>query len=801
MRKNMNRLLHRSLHRNPFASGLTLSLAFMLATGSLSAQELWSNPTTWGGSVPSVGQNVLIPTGKVVELDVDTASLGNLEVQGTLRFQRKNLNLTASHVVVHHGLLEIGTEAVPFAEKATITLTGTDKTAAYMIHTDSTGTKGLVAIHGGQIEIHGARRSALAWTKLNATANAGATSITLATAPNWRVGDKIVIAPSGFNPLEAESVTITAVSGTTVTFTPALAYKHWGALQTIEGKTVDHRAEVGLLTRDVVIQGAADSDAINFGGHGMVHHDGWVRIEGAEFYRMGQLGKQGRYALHWHFAGDGTGQYIKNSSIWNSFHRAVATHQTDNVLVESNVAYNVQSHMYIPAEDGVEIGNVYRNNLGILSHKINAADFAFPLTSNPGQSFQSEERPGLFWLQHPNNKIEGNAVAGQTFGHGYFYDIGRGRHVTGANADFTNNTSHAIKGPLEADYNYSPNQRGSGLFVDDYKPKPSAIPQVFSGLNTYKCMVGAWTEQNEQALVNSTITDNGIGVITHRGSVEDSVVIGATANTIGGVAPLVGPEKKTGGVHVVRGQGGIKTPNIRNVTFIDQRDGGLVWLDNLISHGSSVEQMTLIRTVPIYMKNMYSSGSTFSDPTAFLMDKDGSGSGLSGPQRLVLKNHPLINGTSVLVSAMNGYRNPMVDSTEVIVDNPAAVLTGTWTTATSPSGFQGSDFVHDGNTGKGSKTATFNATLPSRDWYRVSARWTAASSHASNTPLTIAGGAGEETPAGYVINQRVSGGTWVPLDSFSFGPGTAAGEVKISNAGTNGTVVADAVKFTRLIAQ
>lgn len=47
---------------------------------------------------------------------------------------------------------------------------------------------------------------------------------------DWVVNDVIVLAPTSYNTWEAEKLTITAVSADkmTVTFTPALQYKHIG---------------------------------------------------------------------------------------------------------------------------------------------------------------------------------------------------------------------------------------------------------------------------------------------------------------------------------------------------------------------------------------------------------------------------------------------------------------------------------------------------------------------------------------------------------------------------------------------
>lgn len=57
-------------------------------------------------------------------------------------------------------------------------------------------------------------------------------------------------------------MTITAISGTTVTFTPALKFTHYGASEaTITNAvgTLDTRAAVGYLTRSIKIVSGADS--------------------------------------------------------------------------------------------------------------------------------------------------------------------------------------------------------------------------------------------------------------------------------------------------------------------------------------------------------------------------------------------------------------------------------------------------------------------------------------------------------------------------------------------------------------
>ena len=93
------------------------------------------------------------------------------------------------------------------------------------------------------------------WTKLANTANAGSTSIQVLNAAGWRVGDEIVLASTDFDPRQAERRTIAAISGNTITLDKKLDYMHFGKI-TFD---VDERGEVGMLTRNIVLQASADA--------------------------------------------------------------------------------------------------------------------------------------------------------------------------------------------------------------------------------------------------------------------------------------------------------------------------------------------------------------------------------------------------------------------------------------------------------------------------------------------------------------------------------------------------------------
>jgi hypothetical protein len=385
--------------------------------------------------VPKAGDNVDIPQGQVVELDVTPPVLGYLSINGTLRFKDVNINLTAKNIMVH-GRFEIGTEANPFMSKAVITLTDTDVDRNDM----NMGTRGLMVM-GGTLELHG-NVTGPSWTKIAATANAGATQLALINGTGWKAGDDIAIAPTDYYVIgRTERHAISAMNGNQLTLVSPLAKTRWGALQYISAQGVtltppsgiavdailDERAEVANLTRNIVIQGADDTVWQNngFGAHMMSMSGAVTHIDGVEFRRVGQAGKLGRYPVHFHrlsYATDGSvlndvsGQYVRDSSIWNSSQRCITIHATNGLLVENNVCYDIKAHA-IFLEDAVERRNIIRNNLVL---HVNSPKQTDALLKHDLPDF----RGGVtgYWIANPDNTIEDN-VAADSEGSGFWYSF------------------------------------------------------------------------------------------------------------------------------------------------------------------------------------------------------------------------------------------------------------------------------------------------------------------------------------------------------------------------------------------
>ncbi len=136
--------------------------------------------------------------------------------------------------------------------------------------------------------------------------------------------------------------------------------------------------------------------------------------------------------------------------------------------------------------------------------------------------------------------------------------------------------------------------------------------------------------------------------------------------------------------------------------------------------------------------------------------------------------------------------------TTVTIDNiyDNVVRVGTWTSKKSISGFYNLDYLQDNAAGDGNSSYTFLPTFPQAGTYQVSLRWTAAQDRATNVPVTVQHDNGTTTST---FNQQIFGATWVVAGVYNFNAGTN-GSVMFSNAGANGRVVVDAVRFVRLAA-
>src|SRR6185437_3055118 len=507
------------------------------ATTPTVKQELWSNPATWPDrKVPRAGDTVTIQRGQQVLLDVSPPPLGSVHIEGKLSFADKaDIKLTADSILVY-GQLEIGTAAKPHTHKATIILTNNVPSQEM----DGMLVRGIVLV-GGTLNLHGDRTNS--WTKLARTAKAGSARIQVLNASGWRKGDVIVLASTDYDSTQAEKRTIAAIAGNAITLDQPLQYMHFGKVTF----GVDERGEVGMLTRNILIESSQDSERSYVGGHIMALAGSKMYVSGVELTRMGQYLHLARYPIHWHLVGEGKGQYIQNSAIHDTYSRCVTVHGTNDVRVENNVTYNTVGHCFF-LEDGIEHGNQFIHNLGMRTKchpdgkpciPTNLAAVGEHRAGSNGQTapdvlIPSDNTASTFWITNPDNSYVDNVAAGSE-STGFWMSLPE--HPTGAFADtaiskatwprrtkfreFKGNVAHSNYDGFMFDRNVGPkgtfSVTGSSYtgLENPADPNSKAVVSVFEDLTAYKNRNdGIWGRGEMHLFRNVKLADNASG-FTH----------------------------------------------------------------------------------------------------------------------------------------------------------------------------------------------------------------------------------------------------------------------------------------------
>lgn len=332
--------------------------------------RLWSNPLTWGNDdLPAEGESVSIPVGTSILFDVDsTPVLDTVIVEGSLFFisdadSEHVRTFDAHNIIIQGGYMEVGTEEQPYTSKLIFTMHGTPDSAKLPIF----GSKTL-AVSYGQLEMHGAPRE-VTWTQLESTVSGGSQTLTFVGSVDFKEEDEIVIAGTGNTNDEHEvSVISSMVDDVTAEIADALSFDHKGELNIYEDIEVPMRAEVGLLSRNIVFQGDASSFENNFGATLMVMSTGdessVSRIEYVEFRNVGQVSSRNGFPVNYMIAGSARESYIRGNSIRGSYNRAIALSSASELSVSENVVYNVKGHAYF-LQNGVEVNNQFSHNLAV----------------------------------------------------------------------------------------------------------------------------------------------------------------------------------------------------------------------------------------------------------------------------------------------------------------------------------------------------------------------------------------------------------------------------------------------------
>ena len=273
------------------------------------------------------------------------------------------------------------------------------------------------------------------FVELSADAEAGTTSLSLASAPiGWKVGDELLkpdtrqFTPSTA-PRHESPVTIAAISGTSIGLSKPLDFEH-ASIRDPDGALV-LRPRVANLTRGIVLKSENPSGVR---GHtANVGHDAsWV-VRGNQFVGLGRTqavtldntapdlshigtNQIGRYSDHEHHAGTSRNrrETVANAYLGTFGSKwAHVVHVTHDTLVEDNVCTDYQGGCFA-TEDGPEVRNVFRRNFA-----------AYATTNNRSAHKNIPDCTGcegsLFWFRGIAQTVEGNEAWNGGTGFNYFH--------------------------------------------------------------------------------------------------------------------------------------------------------------------------------------------------------------------------------------------------------------------------------------------------------------------------------------------------------------------------------------------
>ncbi|KAM9637933.1 cell surface hyaluronidase CEMIP2-like isoform 2-T2 [Morphnus guianensis] len=256
---------------------------------------------------------------------------------------------------------------------------------------------------------------------------------------SWLPGDRIVVASTDYSMHQAEEFNLLPCpecKSNQVKIDGSPLYLHIG--EVIDG--IDMRAEVGLLTRNILIQGEMEDSCYGqnqcqffsfdtFGGHiKILRNFSSVHMSGVELKNMGQQ-ILGSYPVHFHLAEDVDERggyerpaYLDNLAIHHCFSRCVAIHGTHGLLVKDTIGYDTLGHCFF-LEDGTEQRNTFYHNLGLLTR----SGTILPSDRNEAMCLAIRSHVygnyvpvpstdcmavSTFWIANPNNNLIENAAAG-----------------------------------------------------------------------------------------------------------------------------------------------------------------------------------------------------------------------------------------------------------------------------------------------------------------------------------------------------------------------------------------------------
>ena len=378
----------------------------------------WHSPSTWPSNTVPVADGsttITLPDNAKVLISscsLPTGTFGLIIIPATseLIFNDGEIYMKTGGIIVY-GKLSIGSPTCRLWSKITIEFYDTGNGLG------SYGRKGIAVYSGGYIDIHG-KLFQKTWTKLASPALIDDDRIIIQEDVNWEVGQQLFITTTykeDWNIDQNEVVSIKAIQGRVIQLNENLKFDHYAG--------VEYQAEVGLISRNILLKGDISSETTKFGGH-VISVGNQARYSGVQLYRMGQKNVMARYPLHFHMMHSSPSSFIQDCSFYHTYYRCVSIHGTNDTTLSRNVAFDITAHCYY-IEDGVEEGNLLEYNLAANIHPITEVDGVatdwyrngygqdgITVLESPSLLIPADVAAGGFYITNANNRFIGNAASG-----------------------------------------------------------------------------------------------------------------------------------------------------------------------------------------------------------------------------------------------------------------------------------------------------------------------------------------------------------------------------------------------------
>ena len=408
----------------------------------------WTATATWGGSLPSTDDRVLIPVGITVIVNTQISTeFKSIRIDGVLKFfNNVNTELRTEYLFSNMtGRLEIGTSSNPINANVTAKLVFADRGGTTTTQDPDRFAPGAVLM--GPVEMRGEAKTS--WTTLGIQPNAGASTLTLGANPtNWKTGDKLVIAGTVLgDPTSDEVVEISSISDNTIQLNSTLTLSHQAPAQ-----ANDLEVHVANLTRNIKISSENPSVADKRRGHIMFMHNLNIDMRYVELTNTGRTDKseplddyiwddlqeerdynpprgafnnpRGRYSIHFHRGGFDpalTPAHVEGVTVNNDPGWGYVNHSSRVDFIK-NVSYDIVGGAF-NTEAGDETGSFIEN---IALRTVNPIDPFADLRSEDALNDVREEfqdfawQGDAFWFHSTGISVEGNIASGVS-GHAFIF--------------------------------------------------------------------------------------------------------------------------------------------------------------------------------------------------------------------------------------------------------------------------------------------------------------------------------------------------------------------------------------------